>query len=619
MKKYRKSVLKSRKIMAYSTVLVLVIALNAVVLWDTFWSNKELYTVVQKVSLASSLSISFFSLIYCVIQDLIHISQETESQFLPEERNIPFVDREELLKDVLAGILEKIESKGNFYTKNIRYNPHNGKKSFAKKLCYELQKIKEQKKDTSYCYPKRIASRIGNIILTEYFNDLEQFEETIKAKYTYIKNRKNIVVVVSSSEAPPSYSDSLKDKDVFFVFLNFNTHSNNDALFFANEKIVELLVKLQEVPAYAPLCVGKSKSDLEAMAQKLGNISHNNIGIIVALLSSNDFALLIETDKAFVDFYVALKHGKYDIAREKYSALPSPNPANRVFQYKQKYEHANLTHFLGAYQEAYDLLEELTSQMFTDHEFASSPLGRKLYFDTVLLQSHIRKHQGMFCDAAQLLANVDERQKNLSWIKAHFSTYIFLLNEMEPKSIEKKRLLSELTQLMSEFRDRRESHNSEFFFYEAYYPIVAFYNSGFRRELIQELIQIEDEAIHFYEYEERRYVTNCYFIRAELLRIDRRWKEADDYYNRCYDIYCHNGDKDILYLVAIAYKCLQQFEGLALKAPFDCDKVIDDCKQQRENYGFHRRLLSKMELAAIDSEFQKSWLAHYRTTINPIP
>lgn len=617
--KYRKSILKSRKIAIYTAVAICIIALNMINLIDVFYFSKEAYTVLQKFTLVSSISISFISLLYCVMQDIIRTSQEAELQFHFEEGDIPFVDREELLMNVLAGILEKMQTGGGSYTKNIYYSPHNGKKSFAKRLCYELQKIKNQNGENSYCFPKKIASKIGNIFLVEYLNNIEQFEESLKTNFTYIKNRKNIVVVVSSSEVPPSQSDSLKDKDIFFVFLNFNTHSDDDALFFADDKIVELLNKLQEVPAYAPLCKGKSKTELKEMAKKLGNLSHNNIGTIVALLSSNDFALLMETDRAFVDFYIALKNGQYADAQEKYLALPQPAPTNQVFRYKLLYERANLSHFLGEYEDAYRSLEEIITMMSMDQMFASGPLGTALYFDTVILQSHIRKHQGKFDEAANLLNLIDENQKSLTWKRAHFSTLIFQLNEIDSNSAQWKTLLKALTRLMADFREERELRNSEFFFYETYYPIAAFYNSGFSRKMIPKLIKIEDKAIHFYEREERRYLTNCYFIKAELLRIAQCWDDAEEYYRRCYDIYCHNGDKDILYLVAIAYKCLQQFEGVTLKTPFDCDAAILECKQQVENYGFHRRLISQMELATVDQEIQKVWLAHYRNTINPIP
>ena len=171
---------------------------------------------------------------------------------------------------------------------------------------------------------------------------------------------------------------------------------------------------------------------------------------------------------------------------------------------------------------------------------------------------------------------------------------------------------------MQTFKEKRKLRNSDYYFYEAYYPITRFYESNFNVSTVPQLIKIEDQAIAYYEKEERRYLTNCYFIKAELYRIAREWKSAEEFYTRCYNIFCHNGDKDILYLVAIACKCLQRFEKVQLSIPFDWDGTIAECRM-REGYDFHNRLISQMELASIDKEFCKYWLQHYRVTINPIP
>ena len=136
--------------------------------------------------------------------------------------------------------------------------------------------------------------------------------------------------------------------------------------------------------------------------------------------------------------------------------------------------------------------------------------------------------------------------------------------------------------------------------------------------LIPRLLEIEENAIAYYEVEERRYLTNCYFIKAEFLRINKQWKDAEKYYALCYDICSSNGDKDIFYIVAITCTCLLWFEDVKLDIPFDWDKALAECKQQ-DGYGFHRRLISQMELSKANEEFRKSWLSHYRVTITPSP
>lgn len=614
--KYRKKVQKSKKIFIYVIIMILVIVLNAINLIDVFLSNE--ITSIQIIAPVAAFVINCLSILYCITQDIIQSYQEVPSQFIFEQKNdIPFVDREELLTDVLSGISTKIAQHAYYYTKNIRYGVHNGKKSFAQKLCWELQKMKNVKTQEIYGFDQKMISKIGNIYLVDYAHYKESFELHIKTDFVYIKGKKNIVVVMNSSDSLLLWTDTIKDKDIFFVFLNFNTNSE-DALFFADDKVVELLHRLQTIPAYASICAGKTENEIYTMAAKLGNLSHNNIGTIIDLLSSDEFSLLIETDETFIDFYVALKHGRYQEAEKLYLMLPAPAPTNTILQYKLKYEAANLAHFLGKYGEAYQLLELLVAEMCADVSFISSSLGENLYFSVILLQSHILKHQGKFENAENILNLVGNNQRNILWLRSHFAINIFQLNELILPSQQWEAILESLSQKMETFREQRKLINSDYYFYEAYYPIVSFYANRFNCAIIPDLIKMEDCAIAYYEVEERRYVTNCYYIKAELLRINQQWQEAEEYYCRCYNIYCHNGDKDILYLVAIACKCIHQFEGIAFNIPFDWDEAISDCKQQ-EDCGFHRRLISKMELAIANEEVRKYWLPRYRITINPIP
>lgn len=403
------------------------------------------------------------------------------------------------------------------------------------------------------------------------------------------------------------------------MFLNFNTSTTSEnALFFADDKIVNLLYELRNVSAFTALVSGKTQSEIEAIAAKLGSLSHNNIGVIVDLLTSNDFSLLLEMDAPFVDFYLALRRGQYDQAEKFYCALPSFPPQNNAIRYKTEYERANLDHFLGKYEETYESLNRLMAEVCCDGSFINSRAGEALYFDIVLLQSHVLKHMGRFSEATQTLSQVGEEYRNTIWLRAHFSVNILQLNELTQPCPEWGILLRDLDQKMRQFKSTRQLINSDYYFYEAFYPIVKFYTDHFDRSSIPSLIEIEEHAIAYYEVQERRYLTNCYFIKAELLRISERWKEAEKYYNLCYDIYCNNGDKDILFLVAFTCKCVQCFEAVSLNIPFDWDEAISECKQ-RDGYGFHQRLISQMELAISNKDFCKGWLSHYRVTITPIP
>ena len=277
-----------------------------------------------------------------------------------------------------------------------------------------------------------------------------------------------------------------------------------------------------------------------------------------------------------------------------------------------------MDHFLGKYNDAYESLTCLLAEICNKDTFINSNIGKALYFDIILLQSHILKHLGRFEDSIKTLQQVGAQDQSTVWLRAHFSVTILRLNELIQPSAEWGMLLSDLESMMEQFRNTRKLVNSDYFFYETYYPIVKFYSKRFDHSLIPSLIRQEESAIAYYEVEERRYLTNCYFIKAEFLRISGQWKEAEKYYTLCYDICTNNGDKDILYLIAITCKCLQQFENVQSKIPLDWDNTISECKQQ-EGYGFHHRLISTMELAIENAEYRSNWLAHYRSTITPIP
>lgn len=614
---YKKVWEKSRKLFAYFLVSCIFIACNIFTLLDALASgvNDRLRTT----ALVSSFLMECLGFLYCAIQDINHSIKDVPSKYIFDNGStgIPFVDRDELLESIIHESVKRIQDNHYYYTRNIRYGERNGKTAFAKKLCYEIQRIKDKEKDSiNVSYPK-FSKQIGNIFYINYANYSDSFSSRIKTEFTYIKGKKNIVVVDNSFDNLCLWTDDLADSDVFFIFLNFNS-SSDDALFFADDKIKELLIRLQTIPAFASISAGKTEQEICAIATRLGSISNNNIGTIIDLISSNEFTILLETDKQFVDFYFAIKHGKYEEATRLYNLIPTPPAKLKIMQYKLKFEHANLTHFLGDYNAAYEELELLLAEICNDQNFVESSIGEILYTDIVLLQAHVKKHQGAFDNAAMILKNVTESHRSIPWVRSHFSIDILRMNELIQPSHDWESLLDNLIMKMEKFKEKRKIRNSDYYFYEAYYPIVRFYKSKFDKGIISELIKIEDQAIAYYEKEERRYLTNCYFIKAELYRIKGDWKNAEEFYSRCYNIFCHNGDKDILYLVAIACKCLQRFEKILLNIPFDWDGSIEECKK-REGYDFHNRLISQMELASIDKEVCKYWLPHYRVTINPIP
>lgn len=615
--KYNKILDKNKKVVIYIFVGNIFIACNIIVLINSL-VNVLNNSGWQIVVFLSSFFIECLGFFYCLFQDIANLVKLTPTKFVfdNDPSGIPFVDRKELLEEIILESAKKIKDNNYYYIKNIRYGERNGKTAFAKRLCYEYQMLKDRDVNAIQIPFPNLYKQIGSIIYIDYANYADSFNSRIKTEFTYIKGKKNIVVIDNSYEDLCLWTEDLADKDIFFIFLNFNTNSE-DALFFADDKIYDLLNRLHKNPAFSFITAGKSKKEIGLIATKLGNISNNNIGTIIDLLTSNDFSILLETDKHFIDFYFAIKHGRYDDARKLYSKIPKQS-SNKVLKYKLKYEEANLVHFLGDYNTAYEELTILLALICNDQQFYETTIGKSLYTDIVILQAHVEKHRGNFDNAASLLMNVEEDHRSIQWLRTHFSINILQLNDMIQPSHDWEILLNDLSYKMTVFKDKRKLKNSDYYFYEAYYPIVRFYVNKYDKGIIPKLISIEEQAITFYEQEERRYLTNCYFIKAELYRLNGEWKNAEEFYNRCYNIYCHNGDKDILYLVAITCKYLQCLEGVTLDIPFDWDTTINECKQN-EGYNFHNRLISKLELSSVNEELRKYLIQHFRVTINPIP
>lgn len=139
-------------------------------------------------TLISSFLMECLGFLYCAVQDINNSIKETPSKFVFDNgtSGIPFVDREELLENVIHESVCRIKNDKYYYTRNIRYGERNGKTAFAKKLCYELQKIKDKESDAVKIAWPKFAKQIGSIIYINYANYADAFNSRIKTEFTYI-------------------------------------------------------------------------------------------------------------------------------------------------------------------------------------------------------------------------------------------------------------------------------------------------------------------------------------------------------------------------------------------------------------------------------------------------
>ena len=119
--KYNKRTSKQRKLVVYSIIGGIALAANIASLVCTFISSSSYSSITTLTAAIASFVISCISILYCIAQDIRQTSQTPPDRFVfKSKKDIPFVDREELIEEVLNGISKRIVAHQNYYTKSIR-------------------------------------------------------------------------------------------------------------------------------------------------------------------------------------------------------------------------------------------------------------------------------------------------------------------------------------------------------------------------------------------------------------------------------------------------------------------------------------------------------------------
>ena len=108
--KYIKTSSKSRKLVIYGAICFFVVAVNTVTLiYGIFSHSGEEYGGWLITPIAGFL-INCFSILYCILQDIRQTCQKPQPHFVFQNKHdIPFVDREDLIEEVLSGISENVQ------------------------------------------------------------------------------------------------------------------------------------------------------------------------------------------------------------------------------------------------------------------------------------------------------------------------------------------------------------------------------------------------------------------------------------------------------------------------------------------------------------------------------
>ena len=157
--KYQKYFPIGVKIALYMGLLILVVAFAVGCLIDELPNTRDPQSALHIASIIGMTLISFVSLLYSIVQDILRTRKEHKAQpIFTWEHDIPFTDREELLEETLEEIAAKIADESDCLQKNMRFGRKNGKKSFATRLCMRLQDIK-YKREGLACFPKEATKK----------------------------------------------------------------------------------------------------------------------------------------------------------------------------------------------------------------------------------------------------------------------------------------------------------------------------------------------------------------------------------------------------------------------------------------------------------------------------
>lgn len=544
--------------------------------------------------------IDFIGLGYFIIQDIINIKKNELNKIHFDNDGIDFkfkfVDREEIINEIIFDVDNIIASKrkdriSNLIIKKISAEEGNGKRTLCKKIANELSKNDEIK----------YVDFIDNLTNVD---DLRNYFLT----HTFIKYQLNIVIINMKADIIDEIK-KIQDKDILFIIISHSSSDESIKLELSVEHIAEL-IKFYENNTI------KDEDAILNEAKSIYNVT-NKIGNILIILKSG--GSIYCNDKIFIDFYRYINNMQYYKAKEYFDTYIKDRYHDSIGKFKASYEYANIQHFLGNYDSAIETLEILKTQLSE-----INPNELNILKDVIILLSHIHKHVGKFLIGYELLNKNEHLFKgNINYNRHFFSLLIFSHNwkYIDKRYVSKYDYLEILKDKLDSFYCERDCMNEDYYFYETYYPIFNSYINNFSIESLTDGLQKINVAIEYYKENYKRFLTNCYFIKAEIYRHLNKWDEARENYLECYNIYEKNNDKDILYILSLTIEMIRIFYDVTFKnMPIQLD--FEYCAQQcanKDEYIFHNQLFNYIKQAKIDSDIFKFLQNYFKNIINPIP
>lgn len=477
-----------------------------------------------------------------------------------------FVDRTEAIQFCVSEIYNAVYERKNGGVIAIKYAPSGsiGKTEMLKKLVQVLRSnatAKEYLPFDQYRKCRKIHKKIGEVYF-ETFKEESDFSRV--DDYPQTLNRYDIVIW---DNLPTMDIVPISRKNLITIICR---KANTDV---GETAILTCISKSDMIKLYKSK--GQQSMD-DTLIERLREYSGGNMKVITDVLGSTKN---IDNFKKFSDSVYAVKtaidHGDYTQAQKLLESAKLEvsqaltDPANKL---QLEILEADLLHYKNHYREAHEAFVAI----------AAKDIDEATRIDVYERQCHMQRHLGDFKTALTICEHLPKHIRLPRALGLNFMAYAQYEDETYREQAVNilDTMCPDLNIYISERRDS----------YHTYLAVKEAYEHNF---IVAH--QSIDVAIKLYESLKSKFLTNCYFIKAEIYRHSGRHSEACQYYQKCLNIYEFNGDFDIYTLVytMITYENLAHDARYKCKLDIKSDELIR--RAQDLNMGYNHKLATMIQ------------------------
>lgn len=291
----------------------------------------------------------------------------------------------------------------------------------------------------------------------------------------------------------------------------------------------------------------KHSTDNLGFLLKMGQAYKEN-NTLVFSLSEKHSELEIEIIYQYASALIYV--GNYKEANE----IISNNSSTKLLFMK-----ADLAHLQNNYDDAIGLFTVVINSNSSDYQMAKIKLA------------HCYKHKGYFNEALTMLNNIENDECTPSYIKLRAKTdslslYI-LLKDFKGLYNKIQEIVFEISQLKNYQLATLKRYNAIFLAYENKYELA-----------IKEI----NQAIDICNKSDSRLKYNCYYIRGEIYRHVKNYKQALNDFLQCYRVTLWNEDYNLKSMTVISLELIKK----EMPNDIDCNipELLKICKQKNMPY-----------------------------------